>query len=324
MRQISWPAALGVWASACFTAALYTSWHGVGGREFAITLFVFAFYLGAVLLLAARGVAERLLASYGSGAGFLHGFAALFAYLIYALGTNSFVLWHAGVAGAFVLIPMALAASAKGSAPGAWQDYLALAAIWVGVKFFLPGWLWPYPGGRLSYVLTILLGINVGLACFLLVRKASGTGYTLGWGRHWGFLILLSFGLFAVITIPLGTAIHFIRFEPRFDELASLPLTASGILLFIAWPEEFLFRGVLQNFLSRSLKSDARGWIGVAILFGFSHITNYRFPNWRYVLLAFIAGLFYGWTWRKTGSIFASALVHTLVNVTWHFLFATL
>jgi membrane protease YdiL (CAAX protease family) len=41
-------------------------------------------------------------------------------------------------------------------------------------------------------------------------------------------------------------------------------------------------------------------------------------------LLGSIAGLFYGWTWRKSGSIFASALVHTLVNTTWHFLFLTL
>jgi membrane protease YdiL (CAAX protease family) len=48
------------------------------------------------------------------------------------------------------------------------------------------------------------------------------------------------------------------------------------------------------------------------------------FPNWRYVILATIAGLFYGWTWRKTGSIFASAIVHALVDALWHFLFRTL
>ena len=61
-----------------------------------------------------------------------------------------------------------------------------------------------------------------------------------------------------------------------------------------------------------------------SVLFGFSHITNGGFPNWRYAILATIAGLFYGWTWRKTGSIFASALVHALVDALWHFLFRTL
>jgi membrane protease YdiL (CAAX protease family) len=102
-----------------------------------------------------------------------------------------------------------------------------------------------------------------------------------------------------------------------------LPLTALGILFFTAWPEELLFRGLLQNMLSRASNSDLAGWWTASILFGFSHITNLGFPNWRYVLLASIAGFFYGWTWRKTGSIFASTLVHAAVDITWHFLFHT-
>ena len=51
------------------------------------------------------------------------------------------------------------------------------------------------------------------------------------------------------------------------------------------------------------IKSDLAGWWTASILFGFSHITNGNFPNWRYVALASIAGFLYGWTWRKTGSI---------------------
>ena len=96
-----------------------------------------------------------------------------------------------------------------------------------------------------------------------------------------------------------------------------------GILFFIAWPEELLFRGLLQNMLSRASKSDLAGWWTASLLFGFSHITNGGFPNWRYVLLASIAGFFYGWTWRKTNSIFASALVHAAVDILWHLLFRT-
>jgi membrane protease YdiL (CAAX protease family) len=41
------------------------------------------------------------------------------------------------------------------------------------------------------------------------------------------------------------------------------------------------------------------------------------------VILASIAGIFYGWTWRKSNSIFASAIVHALVDTTWHFFFRT-
>ena len=83
-----------------------------------------------------------------------------------------------------------------------------------------------------------------------------------------------------------------------------------GDSVFHGWPEEFLFRGLLQNMLARSTKSEMAGWWTASVLFGFSQITNMGFPNWRYVILASIAGLFYGWTWRRTGSIFASAIVH--------------
>jgi membrane protease YdiL (CAAX protease family) len=323
-RHLNWPSALGVWAAICFAAALSVPRQGIGGRELPVTLSVFALYLGIALLLAARGITERLLVSYGSAAGFFLGLALLIAYLIYALGTNSISLGHASIASAFVFLPLGLVASAAPTAPGAWQDYVSLGASWVAVKFYLSEWLWPYPDGRLSHILTILLAMDVALACFLLVRKVDGTGYSIGWGNRWTFLILSSFGLFAVIAIPLGTTIHFIQFEPRYQDFKSLPLTALYILVFTAWPEELLFRGLLQNLLSRTLTSDALGWICASVLFGFSHITNYHFPNWRYVLLGSIAGLFYGWTWRKSGSIFASALVHTLVNTTWHFLFLTL
>lgn len=133
-----------------------------------------------------------------------------------------------------------------------------------------------------------------------------------------------SFAAFAAFAIPLGTAIHFVQFAPRWREWATLPFLTLAILCFTAWPEEFLFRGLLQNMLARSAKSETTGWILASVLFGFSHITNTRFPNWRYVILASIAGLFYGWTWRKTGSIFASAIVHALVDAFWHFLFRTL
>jgi membrane protease YdiL (CAAX protease family) len=152
----------------------------------------------------------------------------------------------------------------------------------------------------------------------------NGIGYSIGWGRHWSFFVLASFIVFGCIAIPLGQAIHFIEFAPRFSEWKSLPLLSLGILCFTAWPEEFLFRGLLQNMLARASKSELAGWWTASLLFGFSHITNMGFPNWRYVLLASIAGFFYGWTWRKTGSIFASALVHAAVDVLWHFLFRTI
>lgn len=116
----------------------------------------------------------------------------------------------------------------------------------------------------------------------------------------------------------------FITFEPRMGHWGGLALSSLGTLFFTAWPEELLFRGLLQNFLARASKSDFAGWWTASMLFGLSHIANLGFPNWKYVILAAIAGIFYGWAWKQTGSIFASALVHAAVDVTWHFLFRTL
>jgi uncharacterized protein len=323
-RQLGPFAMLGLWAALCFAGSLYALRLGYGGREFAATLTTCAIYFAVMLLFAARGVAEFLLARFGTGSGYLAGMAVILAYLIYAFGTNTFAFARAGVVVALVFIPLALAASAERQPSGAWQDYVTLGVVWVTVKFSPSHWLWPYPGGRLSYVFTVLLALNVALAAFVLVRRLNGVGYSIGWGRRWGLYVLGSFAAFGAIAIPLGTAIHFIQFAPRWAEWKSMPFVSLSILCFTAWPEEFLFRGVLQNMLSRSMKSEGAGWWTASVLFGFSHITSMGFPNWRYVILASIAGLFYGWTWRKSGSIFASAIVHALVDATWHFLFRTL
>jgi membrane protease YdiL (CAAX protease family) len=322
-RQIVPLATLGLWAALGLGGAWYASWLGYGGREFAASLTTFAFYFAVALLFAASGVPEFLSDGLGSGRGYLLGAAIILGYLIYALGTNTFAFPRATAITALVFIPLALAMSAKDRPPGAWQDYVTIAAVWLAVKFSPSHWLWPWPGGRLAYVFTVLLCINVALATFLLIRRLPGVGYSVGWGQGWCAYIAGSFLLFSALAIPLGTAIHFIQFAPHWAAWKSLPGMTLAILCFTAWPEEFLFRGLLQNMLARSTKSDLAGWWTASILFGFSHITNMRFPNWRYVILASLAGLFYGWTWRKTGSIFPSAIVHALVDALWHFLFWT-
>ncbi len=312
---------VGLWAGLCLAGMLYATWQGYGGRDIAATLTAFAFFFLVMLLFAARGMAEGLAARFGLAGGILLGAAAFLAYLIYALGTNTFGILRVGAVAIFVFVPLALAASAERKPAGTWQDFLLLVGVWAAVKFGPSHFVWPYPGGRLAYVFTVLLAVNVALAAFVLVRRVDGIGYSIGWGRHWGFFVLGSFIVFACIAIPLGTGIHFIAFAPQWHAWSSLLWTSLGIFFFTAWPEEFLFRGLLQNILSRASKSDLAGWWTASVLFGFSHITNLGFPNWRYVVLASIAGIFYGWTWRKTGSIFASAIVHALVDVSWHFLF---
>jgi len=323
-RQLGPLPTLGLWAGLCLVGTLYATWHGYGGRAFAATLTVFGFYALVMLMFAARGVSDGLGARLGIGGGIVLGSTAFLAYLVYAFGTETFAITRVGAVALFVFGPLALAASAERAAAGAWQDFVLLAGVWAAVKFGPSHLEWPYPETKLAYAFTVLLALNVALAVFVMMRPVGGIGYTIGWGQKWGLYVLASFCIFGCIAIPVGYWLHFIVFAPQWNAWKSVPLTAVAILFLTAWPEEFLFRGLLQNMLSRASKSDLAGWWTASVLFGFSHITNLGFPNWRYVILASIAGLFYGWTWRKTGSIFASAIVHALVDVTWHFLFRTL
>ncbi len=321
---------LGLWSAVTLTGALYASWLDYGGRGFAATLTAFAFFFLVMLLFAARGVSDWIAKRFGAGSGYLLGVAVILVYLIYALGTNSFAFTRVGAVAGLVFVPLALAAAAERRPPGSWHDFLLLAGVWLAVKplpnpwgWSLSHWLWPYPDGRLAYMFTVMLCVNVALAAFVLLRRVNGIGYSIAWGRHWGFFVLASLLVFSCIAIPLGTAMHFTQFSPQWAQWKSFPLVSLGILFFTAWPEEFLFRGLLQNMLARASNNELAGWWTASILFGLSHITNMGFPNWKYVILASIAGFFYGWTWRKTGSIFASALVHAGVDTLWHFLFRT-
>jgi membrane protease YdiL (CAAX protease family) len=230
--------------------------------------------------------------------------------------------WRLAALGAlYALAPAILAGLARNATPGRWQDYAAVLAIWLPVELRWMYKVWPVPR-ELTHTLTILFALNTGLAAFLIARRLDGIGYSVEWRSGFTANVVLHFLVFGAIAIPLGEAMGFLHFGPPLARVRSLPLDALGILLFTAWPEEFLFRGLIQNLLSRTLKSPMTGWVVASVIFGLSHINNGPFPNWRYVFLATIAGLFYGRVWMKTGTIFTSGLVHGAVDITWHSLFS--
>ena len=324
-RQLPIWTALGSWAAAVAGAALYGAWHGYSGRDFVCTRCLLAFFLAIQLILAAGNLGERLARRAGSQGGVLFAVVPPLAYLVYLAGTNSFTWFRASIGAAYTLTPVLLAISAGSAKAGMWQDYLAMLAIFLPLKMRFLNSLWPYGGPRIASVATMLFAISVALATFLFVRQFDGVGYHIVWNRDAILAVLLHFGLLAAIVIPLGTALHFIRFDPAQAHWKSLPVDAILIFLLTAWPEELLFRGLLQNSFSRTLSSETGGWFTASAVFGLAHITNNGvFPNWRYALLATIAGIFYGRTWRKTGSIFSSAIVHAMVDTIWRLTFRTL
>jgi len=324
-RQLSVWVALGLWAAVVAAASIYGAWQGYAGRAYVTLLGVLAFFLAMQLLLAAGNLGERSARRVGSHRGVLFAVVPFLAYLIYLLGTNSFAWWRAAIAAGYTLGPVLLVISSGTAKTGTLEDYLAMLAIFLPLKLRWLNGLWPYPGERIGYVATILFAINVALATFLFVRQLDGMGYNIVLGLDPALTVGIHFGLLAVIVIPLGTLVHFIQFDPTLAHWKSLPVDAVAIFLFTAWPEELLFRGLLQNSLSRTLANETGGWFAASVIFGLAHIANNGvFPNWRYALLATIAGIFYGNAWHKTGSIFPAVIVHALVDTTWHLLFRTL
>jgi membrane protease YdiL (CAAX protease family) len=94
-----------------------------------------------------------------------------------------------------------------------------------------------------------------------------------------------------------------------------------GLYLAVALPEEMFFRGILQNLLRESLRQPWLARIAAAAVFGCSHLGNRGFPNWRYTLVAGVAGWFYGRAYDQERSVVAAAVVHALVILTWRVFF---
>jgi len=316
-----------VWAVVVAAAAFLGLRAGFSGRHFATGLGVAAALFAFELFLALPSVQGAVIASFGNRGGVLAPVVPLFAVLVYSGSVAGG--WPMMLVGAaYAVIPALLLASSGGKAPGTWEDYAALVVLWLPVEFRWMYRLFPYPP-PLTHALTILMALGTGVAAFVLLRRMPGVGYALEWRRGFAFHFGFNFLVFSAIAIPLGLKIGFLRWKPALPAIRAIALSgpigavlsAAGILLFTAWPEEFLFRGLLQNLLSKSFRSEWAGLIVASVIFGLSHILHAPFPNWKYVCLATIAGFFYGRAWMKTGSLVPGVLIHAAVDTLWHILF---
>jgi hypothetical protein len=315
------PAAASIWAAVVIFAAFYGMHLGLGGARFALALGVAGVLFAFELFLATPSVMDACRRTLGERGAVLAPLIPLFAMLIYATAVAG--SWRSALIGAaYVVLPSLLVATSVGKPPGTFGDYAAAAIIWLPVELRWMHAEFPFPG-QLTHTLTILFALSTGVAAFVLLRRMDGIGYAVTLNKNDAWTILLHFAGFALIAILIGTKIGFLTYDPSRAGLHPIPLALSvfGILLFTAWPEEFLFRGILQNLFSRSFRNPWAALALASLIFGLSHIFRAPYPNWKYVLLATIAGLFYGHTWMKTGSLFPAAIVHALMDILWHILF---
>jgi len=225
---------------------------------------------------------------------------------------------------AYGLLPILLVFAGRGRASagstGDGRVLLALAAIWLPSEFRLMAGV-HLPAGAPGRVDAARLAIvDLALVLFLTARPLPAIGYTFRIGRADAAAAALAFAAFAAVAVPLGLAIGFIRYSPLpFDPL-TWAIRGFAIYFMIALPEELLFRGLLQNLFERHRPRhwpQASPLLLAAVTFGMTHLNNGPAPNVRYAVLATLAGIAYGWVWRRTRKITASALTHAAVDLVW-------
>lgn len=125
-----------------------------------------------------------------------------------------------------------------------------------------------------------------------------------------------------MLTIVIFSAIqlNYVRWDPKWTSLFFV--WALSNLWFTSMTEEAIFRRLFQDTL-RSLFQPIKFGTYIAIftastLFGIAHIAG----GINYVILATIAGIFYGTAYHISGRIEASILCHFILNAT-HFLLFT-
>ncbi len=219
----------------------------------------------------------------------------------------------------YLLLPVAIAAAltrARRIDPaqrGTLYDLAVLLLVGLAVDL---RWLEPAWPPHLAIFSKILL-LDAGIYGFLAIRQLTGTGFDLRLTLRDLRTGLREFVFYAPAAILLGLLLGFLHFHPHAPWLRQLPLAWIFTFFFIAVPEELFFRGWCQNLLERRI-GRTPALIAVSLLFGLAHFNKRAAHfNWRYVLLAALAGLFYGRAWRQDRRVGASAIIHACVDSVW-------
>ena len=236
-----------------------------------------------------------LLVSVAGGV-FRWGWFALYALLPVAVAS---LLWQAG--------------RADEGQRGNWRDFLVLAVLGLAVDLRWFEGAWP---AHLAIFNKVLL-LDAGIYGFIALRQLEGTGFDLRLRLRDAAIGLRELAWYTPIALVLGLGLGFLHLHAAWPGLAPIARAWLFTFFFIAVPEELFFRGWLQNLLERRMGRAAALFL-TAILFGLAHFNKRTVLfNWRYVVLAAVAGVFYGRAWRRERRVGASAITHASVDTIW-------
>jgi uncharacterized protein len=194
-----------------------------------------------------------------------------------------------------------------------WREFLVVAVLGLSVDLRWFEGAWP---AHLAILNKILL-LDAGIYGFVLLRQLEGTGFDLRLRRADVAIGLREAAFYTPVALALGLALGFLHLHRSWPGFTPIAGAWIFTFFFIAVPEELFFRGWLQNLLeSRIGRTPAL--LLTAALFGMAHFNKRAAHfNWRYVLLAALAGIFYGRAWRRNRRVAASAVTHATVDALW-------
>ena len=237
-------------------------------------------------------------------------------YLLVACGAGVFG-W--GWLALYALVPVAIAlllgqaARVDAGQHGNWRDFLVLAGLGLAVDLRWFEGAWP---AHLAIFNKILL-LDAGIYGFVLIRELDGTGFNLRLRWKDVGIGLRETAWCTPIALALGLSLGFLHLHGVWPGIGPIAGACLFTFFFIAVPEELFFRGWLQNLLEKRLGRYG-ALCATACLFGLAHFNKRALDfNWRYVLLAALAGIFYGRAWRQERRVGASAVTHATVDAIW-------
>jgi membrane protease YdiL (CAAX protease family) len=290
-------------------------------------MWIAAVELLTILALFSEGLRRRLQRGFEAWPGAIWLVAAGLAGVLCAAAAsfNTVSLSLAALAVAYVFAPAACLCLGRGRTEGpraGWREIVAVLLLWGPLEAGVGASLVARPVQGRMHAVAYGVAILLALALFLLYREFPGMKYNLP--RRAADLrnIAVGYAMLLVVLIPLGLLTHFLG-PPHGSRLSS-PLTRAGLILVgTALPEEILFRALIQNWLMQRFGPGNWTILAAALVFGCAHLDNAPgpLPNWRYAILASVAGFVLGKVFQKSSSVAASAIVHAAVNMTRHLWF---
>jgi hypothetical protein len=283
---------------------------------------VLAFFLPAVQNRVRDGLQARpaalwavpfLLVAIFSGAAALAG-AFSFRLALLVLGYTAAPVVCAWAAGAgFIEQPVAL-------------DFAAILLLWLPLEFAAGARLVPRPAQGFLHSVAYAIAILLSLVLFTGFRPFTGMKYNLPRRVSDFGLPLAAYAITAPVLMVVGIALGFIPL-PHWPGAAATSGRMARVFALIfagtALPEEILFRSLIQNFIQLRFGASWRTLLVASLIFGCAHLDNgpQPLPNWRYMILATIAGVAYGKVFQKASTVLSSAALHAMVDWTKHLFF---